>query len=157
MTDKFLESTGNRFVLLQFLFLMLPYLVFKFGVIFGNLFLYPGLLNFIFLKSDFAGIQRHLHLFKLGLRLEYLCIQRFWFVTDFLPQSTERFPNLPQLCKTRLHNLSSYRLDKSILPRHPPLQSLLCSQTLYPIIRRHKSVTINFPALLHKSSAGPAM
>lgn len=147
----FHESTGNRFVLLLFLFLKLTCLVFKFGLIFGNLFLYPGLLNFTFLKNDFTGNQRYLHLFKLGLRLEYL------YVVNFSTQSTERFPNLPQLCKTRLHNLSRYRLDKSILPRHPPLQSLLCSQTLYPIIRRHKSVTINFPALLHKSSAGPAM
>ena len=58
--------------LFQFLllFLKLACLVFKFGVVFGNLFLYPGLLNFIFLKSDFAGSQRLLNFFKLRLRPE---------------------------------------------------------------------------------------
>lgn len=80
IAERLRYSTDTVYILCHlfqflFLFLKLTCLFFKFGLVFGNLFLYPGLLNFIFLKSDFAGSQRLLYFFKLGLRPEYLCFQ----------------------------------------------------------------------------------
>ena len=80
IAERLRHSTDTVYILchlLQFLllFLKLTCLFFKFGLVFGNLFLYPGLLNLIFLKSDFTGSQRLLNFFKLGLRPEYLCFQ----------------------------------------------------------------------------------
>lgn len=80
IAERLRHSTDTVYILchlFQFLllFLKLTCLIFKLGLVFRNLFLYPGLLNFIFLKSDFAGSQRLLYFFKFGLIPEYLCFQ----------------------------------------------------------------------------------